>query len=692
MKNSKIVGVNHESEPKADRILAILKKGSASIVTLSNHPEINLPKEEIFPLIDILRKRGHLITEKKIGSQRKFKLKRQPLMAPRPSLPPITKKKRIEILFMSDLDLGLKTQQIDLVATCLKIGEQRNVFCNIILGNLVAGRPPKGKEGEYFLLTHNDQAEYVREVFPRTSFNTFLLNGRREMSFKRGKDAENIESLICKKPRTDIRYLGDERAIIPIGRKDAKVAVVAAGGFQAYTKSYPLQGIIENFQEAVYYMHEHSEPFRAVIAGGLHTGIILPRQFPVNEERLNDYDGVAIPSLRRITASQTVSRRRGAMPVLGCLILGANFDQKTGAFSGFTYTFYDLTAYFKDNDYQEKVELVEGLNEEQRKIVMRLAEKPARRGELSLLVRKSVAHIKKEIKDLQKKNYKIWFNEARQAYELTRELKTEAVSLDLGSLFKTKVKFVATADWHVGHENDRLDLIRKTISVANKAKVDFILNCGNLFEGTGNYPGQEYSLSAIGADAQRKRLLKHLPKLNIPMVLISSPGREHDAVYWVRSGHDVVETFVEIARLSGHKVEYLGGSQGTFRYKDLEFDLQHPKGGLPYGQTYRLQRRIETLVSAMDVIKGAKATFLGHLHRAAFMQYKGMAGFLVPGLQDTTDYIIGLDKLAELGVWVVEMAFDEKKNLTRIDLEYIPFEPRENPNQADLDDFIKKWK
>jgi hypothetical protein len=94
----------------------------------------------------------------------------------------------------------------------------------------------------------------------------------------------------------------------------------------------------------------------------------------------------------------------------------------------------------------------------------------------------------------------------------------------------------------------------------------------------------------------------------------------------------------------------------------------------------------------MEVIKGAKATFIGHLHRAAYMQYKGMAGFLVPCLEDTTDYIIGLDKLAELGVWVIEMAFDDKKNLTKVELEYIPFEPRESLNHADLDDFINKWK
>ena len=681
-----------EREAKANRILKILEKASASIAVLSNDSEIDLPKEEIFPLIDELRQKGYLITEKKVGNQRKFKLKRQPLLAPKPSLPPITKKDKIEFLFMSDLALGLKAQQIDLAATCLKIGEQRNVFCNIILGNLVAGKPTKGREREYFLHTPAAQAEYVRTVFPKASFNTFLLNGRREMSFKKGKDAENIESLICKKPRTDIRYLGDERAVIPIGHKDAKVAVVAAGGVQAYTKSYPLQGIIENFQEAVYYMYEHSEPFRAVVAGGLHTGILLPRQLPISDERFNDYDGVAIPSLRRITASQTVSRRRGAMPVLGCLVMGANFDKKTGAFSGFTYAFYDLTAYFKDNDYQKDVDLLEDLSEEEKKIIMRLEESPARRGELSNLIRKSVAHIESEIKILQKKGYKIWMNEARQAFELTRDIKRKAVPLDLDSLFTTKIRFLATADWHIGHKNDRVDLIRKTIKIANQRKVEAIINCGNLFEGTDNYLGQQHDLVANGADAQRKRLMKYLPKLKIPMVLISSPGKEHDAIYWVRGGHNVVETFVEIATLRGHKIQYLGGPQGTFNFKGMQFDLQHPKGGLPYGQSYRLQRRIEALVSAMEVIKGAKATFIGHLHRAAYMQYKGMAGFLVPCLEDTTDYIIGLDKLAELGVWVIEMAFDDKKNLTKVELEYIPFEPRESLNHADLDDFINKWK
>lgn len=665
------------NDDKANHILKILESGGVvSISDLSNDPEIDLPKEEIFSLVDELRARGYLVIERMTGNQRKFQLQKQPTLGLRPSLPPISKKDRIEILFISDIALGSKYQQPDLLATCLKIAEQRGVFCGVILGNLVAGKPPKRRRGEFFLATPAEQAEYVRTIFPQAPFNSYLLNGSNEMSFRAGKDAENIEALICREPRTDIRYLGDERAIIPVGRKEAKVAIVATGGVQAYTKSYPLQGIIENLQEAVYFVFEHSEPFRAVIAGGLHTGILLPRQFPVSDERVNDYDGVAIPSLRRITASQTVSRRRGASPVLGCLILGANFDGKTGNFTGFIYTFCDLTAYFKDNDFQETVKFVDGLTDDEKKILLQLAGGPARRGELSNLIHHSIARVEEEIELLQKSGYGIRFNEARQAYELAREIKQKAVPINLESLFATTVRFVATADWHIGHKNDRLDLVRQTIEIAHQRKVDAIINCGNLFEGSGNYPGQEYDLVAIGADAQRKRLLQHLPKLKVPMILISSPGREHDAAYLVKSGHNAVETFVEIAKLLGHKVEYLGGPQGAYRFKDLEFDLQHPKGGLPYGQSYRLQRRIEMLVSAMELIKGAKATFVGHLHRAAFMLYKGMAGFLVPSLEDTTDYIIGLDKLGELGVWIVELSFDGRKNLTKVELEYIPFEPR----------------
>ena len=75
------------------------------------------------------------------------------------------------------------------------------------------------------------------------------------------------------------------------------------------------------------------------------------------------------------------------------------------------------------------------------------------------------------------------------------------------------------------------------------------------------------------------------------------------------------------------------------------------------------------------------------------MLFKGVAGFLVPALEETTDYITALDKMGELGVWVAELAFDDKKNLTKVELEYIPFEPRINVNNVlDLDGLMRKWK
>jgi len=685
-----------ELEIKLKRLKQIIQKGPTTVTAISEDLAINVPKEDVWPLIDKLREQGYDIIEEK----KKIYLKGKPAPEITPSLPPITKRERIEVLFMSDLCLGLKTQQSDLLATCLKIGEQREVFFNQIIGNLVAGKPPKGREEEFFLQTSEEQAEYVVSCFPKASFNTYLLNGSRELSFTKGKRETRIESLICQK-RDDIRYIGDEKEVIPIGRRNAKVAITAAGGYQAYTKSYPLQGIIENFQEAVHYVFEHSEPFQAVIVGGLHSGILIPRQLPINKTRFNDFDGVAVPALHRISPSQVVSKRRGASPVLGCLVLGVNFE-KGGEFKGFTYSFYDLTAYFKDKDYLEDPPLKENLSEEERKILLRLKKKPARRGELSNTIRKSVSYVEAVLEKLKNNGYEIFYNKTRKAYELKRGIKREFKSLDLSKLFTTKVKILATSDWHVGHKLSREDLIKKVMEIAEEKKVDLITNSGNLFEGVDSYSGQAQWLYEHGADAQRRKLLQILPKSEIPMLLISSPLKEHDGVFW-KWGHDIVYTFVEIAEFHGYRVVYLGNlqkipedyqksSQGRFKYEGVLFDLQHPKGGLPYGQTYRLQRRIESLVSVMDLVSGVKVTFVGHLHRAAFMLYKGMAGFLVPSLQETTEYITALDKIGELGVWVIELAFDEYKNLTKVELEYIPFEPKAQMDALlDLDSLMEKW-
>lgn len=700
------LGISQENlEQKTSRLLEILKKGPTTVKEISEDRAINIPKEAVFPLIDLLRTQGYDVVEDK----RRVYLRRYwPHVGQ--SLPPVTKRNRIEVLFMEGLCLGLKTQQGDLVATALAIGEQREVFINVILGNLVAGVPPKSKSDEYFLATVDEQAEYVISHFPKASFNTYLLNGSRELSFRR--KGERIESLICSN-RDDIRYIGDEKAFLPIGgNNNAKVAIVSQEA-QAYTKSYPLQGMAENFQEAVHYIFEHSEPFRSLLVGGLHSGILLPRQLPIDPERYNDFDMVAIPTLHRITSSQVVSRRRGASPVLGCLVLGANFND-AGDFTGFTYAFYDLTAYFRDDDYLEDVEIDERLSEEAKKVLLRLKKGPARPGVLSRLIGRAIKKeqnsngvpdaqpdtsrsVQEAIEELQEAGFQISFDEkARKAYELTgRELRKEFKPLDLKKIFQTRVRLLLTSDWHVGHQGERPDLIRKVFEIAEERKVDVITCSGNVFEGYGSYDSQALDLLHHGADAQRKRLFEIMPKSEIPLVLIGSPVREHDRVFWAKVGHDIVDTFSEIAQLKGYRVQYLGGPHGTFKLKDITFDMQHPKGGLPYGQTYRVQRRLEMLVSHMNLSSGAKASFIGHLHRAAFMLYKGMGGFLVPCLKDSPEdeYIVALDKLAELGVWVAEMAFDAFKNLTKVELEYVPFEPRQEcMRKLNLDETVAKWK
>lgn len=698
-----------ELEKKLSRILKILLSGASTVTAISEDPIINVPKEAVWPLIDKLRERGYEVVE-----ERRKVFLRRPWKDVKHGLPPLTKRNRVEALFMEGPSLGLKTQQGDLLATCLKIGEQREVFFSVILGNLVAGSPIKGREGEYFLTTADEQAEYVSSHFPRVSFNTFLLSGSRELSFS--KKGESIEALICSK-RDDIRLLkkeeggAEELVVIPIGRNNAKVAI-ASHTAQAYTKSYPLQGIAENLQENVRYAFERSEPFRALIVGGLHSGILIPRQLPIHHERYNDFDMVAIPTLHRATASHVIGKRRGASPVLGCLILGSNFTEQ-GEFTGFTYAFYDLTAYFKDKDYLEDIEVSEALSPEAQKILSHLKKKSATRGALSRLIGRAIKKdqnnnnvpaeqpdtslsVEEAIEELNAAGFKVIFDELRKVYRLLeRRLRKEFKPLDLERLFQTTVKFVLTSDWHIGHKGERPDLIKKVFEIAESRKVDAIVCAGNVFEGAGSYEGQHQELLYHGSDTQKDRLLEILPKSKIPLILISSPIKEHDRVYYVRSGHDIVRQFVRDANMLGYRVVYLGGPHGTFSRNGITFDVQHPKGGLPYGQTYRIQRRIEMLVSTMeDLIAGPKATFIGHLHRAGFLLYKGMAGFLVPCLKDAPDdeYITALDKFAELGIWIVEFSFDQFKNLTKAELEYVPFETiHQEKRHIDLDQLYEEW-
>jgi len=674
-KNSAIILTRKERQ-----FPGILKRGSKTIKELSTL--LDVPKEEIFPIRDKFAELGYNIQIK----DSRVSLISEPQSGKATKQPKITSNV-IKVLFLSDICFGLKTQQPTLLETVYKLGEEAGVYFAVIAGNIVAGKPQKGKEKDYFLFTAEEQMDYAIKHIPKASFKTTFVNGPRDLSWEDGEEGVNTGEAIAK-ARDDLSCRDDFKTTLVLGQKEkVKIGVMCASGTAPYTKSYTLQGIGENLQEAENYVFEHSDPLQMIFIGGMHTALLDPRRFPLKQSRINDFDKVSIPALHRLPPSQVVSKKRGGSHVLGCVIVSFEFNEEGYLKDIPVCELYNLTAYFKGDDYllHPDGELADkSLDKEEHVFLSLLKDKPRRKGSLSRRMKISEEHVDEIKKGLNEKGINIGFNEASKSLYWQRALQEEFKPLDTSQLSVKKVKIVSMSDTHIGHKHERPDLIKEVYDIAETEKADIILHSGDVFEGEDSYRGQVRELSCVGADSQRDHGLEIWPASKIPTCFIT--GSSHEKIFLDKCGYDIISDFVRLANAEKRlNLVAIGGSRGIVDVNGIKFCLDHPSGGIPYGRSYRPQKMIENLVSEMELSGETKIILIGHLHVAFFMFYKGVAGFLVPCLQDKTRYIEAKGYTPWLGIWILEVHMDQRENITKIIPKYVPYEPKKQRKEYHLE-------
>lgn len=671
-------------QEKEEKLLKKLQKSPKTLKDVSEM--LNIAKEDVFPVVDGLRSKGYDIeVAAESEGERLIFLRKEPTPGQEYRLAPITKTE-VKVLVISDPCLGLRTEQGDLLATAYKIGEEEGAYIAIVAGNISAGRPTSKKLGDYHLRTFEEQKNYIISHWPKAPFKTHFINGPTDLTHKT-KKGQNIGYAIAQ-ARNDLYYKGDKETIFLVG-KDTRIAVVhTESDATLYTKSYALQGVTENYQEAIERVLENSHSPKVVLLGGTHSSVLIPPHSPFPSKKKQDITSINIPSLYGMTASQRGRRRRGGLPVLGCWILTFKFD-KQGNLKDMVCDSRDLTAYQKSDNYLEEVKTKPGLSLNQIKILGLLAEESRTRGEISRILHKSSPYVQKLVNGLRKKGYKIDFDKAEKRYKLKRGLKTKFKPLSLKNLYVKRAKTANFSDTHIGHKKSRLDLIPKVYKVAEEEKVDEIHFNGDLSDGLGLKHRQlvKGELEAIGPDKQLELALSVWPKSKIPTKLILGAS-SHDFDYLEATGHNIVKTFAEVATSKQLGVlEFIGEDEiwcrGITKVNDIGYILFHPSGGIPFGLTYRGQINIEKLVPIIDEDFPARILEIGHLHIALFMQYKGMACLFVPAFQEQTQYLAAKGLFPWIGFWVTEAFADNYGNITRVVLKYFPFEPRKkNKNNS----------
>ena len=141
--------------------------------------------------------------------------------------------------------IGSKYQQMTHLHSFYKLCKRRKIELVLHCGDLVDGcKVYRGQEYELFLHGADAQVDYTVENYPKfQGIQTKVILGNHDESFWKN-DGYNVVKAVCEK-REDMAYLGDYLAFVNID--GIKVGLMHGAGGVAYSRSYKLQKIIEQF-------------------------------------------------------------------------------------------------------------------------------------------------------------------------------------------------------------------------------------------------------------------------------------------------------------------------------------------------------------------------------------------------------------------------------------------------------------
>lgn len=182
------------------------------------------------------------------------------------------------------------------------------------------------------------------------------------------------------------------------------------------------------------------------------------------------------------------------------------------------------------------------------------------------------------------------------------------------------------SDTHLGSRYCLRAQLRDFIQNAYDEGVRQILHPGDVLEGC--YRHAAFELSHVGLQDQTHDLYEVLPKL--PGLTYHMITGNHDYTFTDKVGIDVGQYICNYFKSRGRNDLFSYGDRSAFlRLGGAVIELWHPTGYIGYAKSYRLQRRIDSYPS------GAKPNILlvGHYHTYAYVQERGVHGFLCPTFQ-----------------------------------------------------------
>jgi hypothetical protein len=606
-----------------------------------------------------------------------------------------------KVLVLSDILIGHKMQQLTLLHTLYHLAdigykdEEKGLdFSEIdvifVLGNLFAGLEKKKGESKIFLDGEDPfttQVNYVSKHFPRLNreVKTYILSGPNEIDlnkpFGRGKDkieARNALQALCQ-DRSDLVYTGDFSHTFKVTGTNVGIhaAHTTKRGQSTYTKSLPLDRIEDSFNDLSLRRRGKNKP-AIILIGGHHVPIYSP---PITQSA--EEHAIMVPSFCDPIASDRDREKQGSTPIIGFTTATITFDDKKENIVKVSQTHHSWTNHQIDKDYlavpiYDDEYDGEKLTEDERSVLRWMQEEDGiTTGETSRRLDRPKEKIAKILEGLSRVGVR--WDDAKKKYSIEREQKSSFSHLPdikgfVDEVYNQSVRRVVYSDTHFGSTEEQPHVLDVVAEVIKDKKVTVVYHCGDILDGVMLY-GKKHmvNLYLFSAREQRERAIKLLPK--IPGVQTFMISGSHDQVFNTNSGDD------PIVFLAEHRPDltYLGPDRGIVTDKEtgITHMLLHPSGGVPKGRSYRPQEIVRMISESIKLLgSDVQGLFIGHLHIALFMRWRGIDAFLVPCAQKQTEYLVKKTLFPRLGCWSIIQTVDKDKDPTLIVVEFHAVDPK----------------
>ncbi len=257
-----------------------------------------------------------------------------------------------------------------------------------------------------------------------------------------------------------------------------------------------------------------------------------------------------------------------------------------------------------------------------------------------------------------------------------------SVSLDIG---KDHIRLAVVSDTHGGSHHEQLSALRTFYRYADDMGVDAFVHGGDWTQGSEKmHLEQPYQTHVHGADQQVDYVVGTYPQSARPGVKTWGVDGNHDQSHLKDGGVNVLRRIADARQ----DIEYVGQTAAYFTVGRLNAYVIHPRGGMPYAKSYRLQK----IVEALPIDKRIHLLLVGHLHSYALVQEHGVTCLLLPCFQSQYGWMAAGALHPAIGGLILDIWLTDDGGVGRIAHEFVRFQARENDWDAAVSrEVAKGW-